>query len=282
PFEDALAASLARHAASADGTGDAYAIADGMLEARRKRRFRIGLASASGVLAAAVLAGVAVGPLIEPSPLVGPQPAESLAPSPEATPTTTPTPTPQPTPPPTQEAPEACGFPDGTALSYAARSTTAALDVQEVVGDPMSDEPADIYITRDAFEQGELHGRLVCAIFVNQPDFVEITVHPEDGGRYSPAPVPTAPEPSDGISRDEAVAAARDALPDGADWEVVVTEAGPLGRIYPLWATNDWSRDLSGDLWVWRVFLVSGDRGADVVIDYVGGSVYVVSPWIVN
>ena len=86
-----------------------------------------------------------------------------------------------------QEAPNSC-FPEGTALSYAGRSTTAALGVQEVVGDPMSFEPADIYITRDKFDQGDMHGRLVCAIFVNDPGFVEVTVHPTDGGRFSLTP----------------------------------------------------------------------------------------------
>jgi hypothetical protein len=91
-------------------------------------------------------------------------------------------------------APEACQFDAGTALSYAGRSTTSALGVQEVVGDPMSDEPADIYITRDAFDQGELHGRLVCAVYVNEPGFVEVTVHPADGGRARAEPDPT-PEP---------------------------------------------------------------------------------------
>ena len=98
------------------------------------------------------------------------------------------------------EAPERCGFAEGTLLSYAGRATTAGLDVQEVVGDPMSDDPADIYVTRDTFDQGSLHGRLVCAIFVNAPDFVEITVHPEDGGRvteHEPTPVITpTPLPS--------------------------------------------------------------------------------------
>ena len=90
------------------------------------------------------------------------------------------------------EAPEACGFPEGTALSFAGRSTTSQLHVQEVVGDPMSDDPADIYITRDAFDQGELHGRLVCALFVDHDGFVEVTVHPADGGRFSEtAPAPT-------------------------------------------------------------------------------------------
>jgi len=102
-----------------------------------------------------------------------------------------------------QEAPEDCGFPDGTALSFAGRTTTAALDVQEVVGDPMSHELADIYVTRDALDQGEHHGRLVCAIFVNQPAFVEITVHPADGGRArgdgpTEGPTPT-PLPSGSI-----------------------------------------------------------------------------------
>ena len=87
--------------------------------------------------------------------------------------------------------PDACGFAEGAVLEYAVRATTAGLDVQEVVGDPMSDDLADIYVTRDKFDQGEHHGRLVCAIFVDQPDFVEITVHPEDGGRFvEPEPTP--------------------------------------------------------------------------------------------
>src|SRR5919106_3689894 len=94
------------------------------------------------------------------------------------------------------EAPVACGFPEGTALSFAGRSTTAALDVQEVVGDPMSEEVADIYITRDAFDQGELHGRLVCAVFVDVAGFVEVTVHPDDGGRVSEVPTTPAASPT--------------------------------------------------------------------------------------
>ena len=94
------------------------------------------------------------------------------------------------------EAPQACGFPDGAALSYAGRSTTSALGVQEGVGDPMSDDPADIYITRDRFDQGQLNGRLVCAIYVNPPGFVEVTVHPADDGRVGGAPeAPPEPEP---------------------------------------------------------------------------------------
>jgi hypothetical protein len=89
------------------------------------------------------------------------------------------------------EAPDPCGFPEGTALSYAGRATTAALGVQEFVGDPMSNDPADIYITRDKLDHGDRHGRLVCAIFVDQ-NFVEVTVHPADGGRVTAAPAPSS------------------------------------------------------------------------------------------
>src|SRR5688500_10030563 len=47
------------------------------------------------------------------------------------------------------EAPEDCGFPAGTALEFAGRSTYAELRVGDAKGsitDPMSDDPADIYI----------------------------------------------------------------------------------------------------------------------------------------
>ncbi len=124
------------------------------------------------------------------------------------------------------EAPPGCGFPVGTALSYAGRSTTAALGVQEVVGDPMSDEPADIYITRDAFDQGELHGRLVCAIYVNDPGFVETTVHPADGGRLIPEPEPT-PEPE----------------PLASDEVEIVTHCG-LGFARVEWEGQTWKFDV--------------------------------------
>ncbi len=60
----------------------------------------------------------------------------------------------------------------------------------------MSDDAADIYITRDAFDQGENHGRLVCAVFVDHPGFVEITVHPADGGRFSEPPTTPSVSPT--------------------------------------------------------------------------------------
>jgi hypothetical protein len=92
-----------------------------------------------------------------------------------------------------QEAPEECGFPPGTALQFAGRSTYIELNVGESATygdaskDPLGDDPADFYITRDPFKQGAHRGRLVCAIFVNI-SFVEITMYPEDVCDSLPCP----------------------------------------------------------------------------------------------
>jgi hypothetical protein len=129
------------------------------------------------------------------------------------------------------EAPADCGFPPGTPLEFAGRSTTAALGVQEVAGDPMSDDPADIYITRDRFEQGELHGRLVCAIYINDPGFVEITVHPADGGGVIPEPEPPPVGPSLGPNQVEIVTHCGLDFPriewDGTLWKFDIEDPQP-------------------------------------------------------
>jgi hypothetical protein len=204
----------------------------------------VGLAGASGVLPAAVLAGIAIGGLMTAAPLAT-SPSSSVTPtSPAPAPTASATPTATPSWVAGQEAPEECGLPDGAVLSFAGRSTTAALGVQEVVGDRMSDDPADIYITRDKYDQGELHGRLVCAIFPGEDgmgDFVEVTVHPEDGGRFSLEPEPASTAPPDGISRDEAIGAAHALRPAADGWVVVVVEAGPRGRVLPHADEADWA-----------------------------------------
>jgi hypothetical protein len=85
-----------------------------------------------------------------------------------------------------------CFGPD-VALEYAGRSTMAELGVQEAPGDPMSTHQADIYITRDRFQEGIHHGRLVCAIYVEDGGFIEYTVHPED--QSSPPPATPTPTP---------------------------------------------------------------------------------------
>jgi len=66
----------------------------------------------------------------------------------------------------------------------------AELGVQEAPGDPMSTHQADIYITRDKFQEGIHFGRIVCAIYVEDGDFMEFTVHPEDQST-PPPPIPT-------------------------------------------------------------------------------------------
>ena len=85
-------------------------------------------------------------------------------------------------------APAECGFPAGTTLSYAGRATTSVLGVQEVVGDPMSFKAANIYITRDVVTYGEQRARLVCAIYVDDAGFVELT--PLPSGPRTPFPTP--------------------------------------------------------------------------------------------
>jgi hypothetical protein len=172
------------------------------------------------------------------------------------------------------EAPLECGFPAGTELSYAGRSTTAELDVQEVIGDPMSDDPADIYITRDKFDQGEHHGRLVCAVFVNDPGFVEVTVHPEDGGRFVPVePTPRPTPPPGAIATDEAVELATAEVPLDEGWELLHAFPGPLGEMAVDLDTTPWAIELSPGLWVWNVEFTRGDMSIAVFLDYVDGSV---------
>jgi len=146
----------------------------------------------------------------------------------------------------------------------------------------MSDDPADIYITRDAFDQGELHGRLVCAIYVNDPGFVEVTVHPEDGGRFSEQPVPSATEPSGGLSSEDAVDVALGELPDEEEWEVISATAGPFGGLQLTEDNYPWAAGIPSDLWVWNVFLVRGDQGLDIVVDFLDGTVYGTVEYIVN
>lgn len=181
-------------------------------------------------------------------------------------------------------APEACGFPEGTVLEFAGRSTTSALGLVDIADDPiLSIEPADIYITRDQLTQGDVQGRLVCAIYVTQSGFTEITVHPDDLPPVVEEPEPPAPRPADGITRQEAMEVALEDAPEADEaWVVAVADAGPARDfIFDMDAT-DWARDLPPEQWVWRVFLVSGDEGRDVFIDFEDGTVLGVMSLIVN
>jgi hypothetical protein len=181
------------------------------------------------------------------------------------------------------EAPEACGFPPGTPLEFAGRATTAGLNVQEVVGDPMSDDPADIYITREAFDQGEHHGRLVCAVFVNDPGFVEVTVHPEDGGRFEPVePTPRPTPPPGGIAESDAVRFAEGEAPVREGWELLGVMPGSVSEFRIGRESEPWTRDVPPDQWVWLVQFARDDVARDVFVDYLDGSVLGMSEYRYN
>ena len=92
-----------------------------------------------------------------------------------------------------------------------------------------------------------------------------------------PTPSASGPAvaPTDGISRDEAVGAALEAVAlVGGDWTVTQAQVGAIGRIRPGWQEEEWGQGLPGDLPVWRVALVAGELSADVIIDSKDGSVY--------
>ena len=65
-------------------------------------------------------------------------------------------------------------------------------------------------------------------------------------------------------------------------WVVAVAEAGPARDLIDDLESRDWARDLQPEQWVWRVFLISGDEGQDVFIDYEDGTVLGVMSSIVN
>ncbi len=176
------------------------------------------------------------------------------------------------------EAPEQCGFPAGTALEFADRSSYAELRVGDAKGDsidPMSDEPADIYITRDPItrEGSRQLGRFVCAIFGGENEgFVEITMHPEDWDRYSPVPLPG--EPANGLTADEATAAAHAVLPNGDNWYVELAGSGPMGNfLSPDSWDERWEGEFTADRWVWAVSAWGDTQAVGLMLDYVDGTV---------
>ena len=86
---------------------------------------------------------------------------------------------------------------------------------------------------------------------------------------------PSALAPLDGISREEAVDAALEAVaPLGGGWTVTQAQVGAIGRIRPGWQEEEWGQELPADLPVWRVALVAGELGAEVILDVADGSVY--------
>jgi hypothetical protein len=98
------------------------------------------------------------------------------------------------------------------------------------------------------------------------------------------APTASPPAPSEGISRADAIEAAREAASQmvAEEWQIGAVTAGRLGQVVPEFENYEWARDLPTDLRVWRVGLVSGELSALVVTDFVDGSVYGVVVGIAN
>lgn len=218
-----------------------------------------------------LLAGCQLAPRSAPTSMPSAPPSAS---KPEVTSEPSPSPSPA-----GGGAPDDCGFPPGAALEFSGRSTYAELRVGDAKGaasDPMSDEPADFYITRDSYNQGSLHGRLVCAIFVDEnAGFIEITVHPDD---WDNTPEPKPGQPTSGLSQADAEAVALASLPEPAEWtlEGYGSGAGPIGDLDPEWRERDWGREMSADHWVWIVSAYRDDRSATIIVDYVDGTVLLI------
>lgn len=96
---------------------------------------------------------------------------------------------------------------------------------------------------------------------------------------------PTATKPPGAaLSQGQAVDAARAAVPQASEWDVISIEAGPAGRLLEPAQAYPMPSFPAADRWVWIVDLGSGqpvaDHGAVVVLDYLTGGVYSVIEWI--
>ena len=98
---------------------------------------------------------------------------------------------------------------------------------------------------------------------------------PPPGSVPTQSASPAAVASPDGLSREEAVDAALEAVgPLAEDWTVTEAQVGAIGRIRPGWQDEEWGQELPGDLPVWRVALAAGELGAEVIIDVADGTVY--------
>lgn len=109
-----------------------------------------------------------------------------------------------------------------------------------------------------------------------QASLVEASVAPAVAPASAPAPR------SPGLLEAEAVAAARSAAPQAADWPARVAKAGRIAEVFTAMNEFDWSRSLDPNRWVWQVSFGAGEaldsQGTHVFLDFETGQVL----WVMN
>jgi len=101
----------------------------------------------------------------------------------------------------------------------------------------------------------------------------------------SAAHVPTATAVPSGITREQAIAVAREAAPRYATANVLSAEVGAFGDLVSAFTVQHVSPVPTSDRLVWKVTLgeqpsPTGGQGADVIIDFWDGRVILATEWI--
>jgi hypothetical protein len=121
-------------------------------------------------------------------------------------------------------------------------------------------------------------GAVLVVLLVGACSTTDLDPTPAPNVEASTAPDVIVQPSGEGLTRDEAIAVARQAVPEAAAWGVRVAKAGPLEDIFTARGEFDWSRELPPDRWIWQVTFGVGraldSRGAHVFIDYTDGRVY--------
>jgi hypothetical protein len=108
---------------------------------------------------------------------------------------------------------------------------------------------------------------------------------PSEATFTTPPPEPSAPQsPAGGLTREEAIAVAREAAPQAADYpEVIRADAGPFGT--QLVDSLEYTERPAPDRWVWVIMLCDGcgplaGHSTLVILDYLDGRIYLVADFI--
>lgn len=98
-------------------------------------------------------------------------------------------------------------------------------------------------------------------------------------------PAVTAGSPASGITRDRAIAVAREAAPRYATLSVLGAELGRFGDVVSAFTAEHFSPVPTPDRLFWKVTLgeqpsPTGGQGTDVIIDFWEGGVILATDWV--